>query len=217
MLIYANLFSIKVNQPFEETQKLSTAYLSTSSSQIRQPASSTVEATKAEVATGGTGAGAKRFAELVNKRRLINKAVSAFHATRETNRVKNEQKAVKVLGIVFVVFVIAWVPFAIANILSALCNLTESCFIHPSILTTLAWFGYISSSINPLIYNAFNERFRFAFKKILTCRWDALKKRQLATATCTSQKVLAAKITAQDMLLSQHSQQRLSSVIETGS
>lgn len=151
------------------------------------------------------GLGAKRFADLVNKHRLVNKAVSAFQARRETYRVKNEQKAVKVLGVVFVVFVIAWVPFAIANILSAVCELTTSCFIPPSVLTTLTWFGYISSSINPLIYNAINERFRFAFKQILTCQWQTLRKRQLAQTASTSSKLVAAKMIAHDMSLMQQS------------
>ena len=169
--------------------------------------------------TIGTGSapgsiGAKRFAELVNKRRLINRAVNAFQATRESNRVKNEQKAVKVLGVVFVVFVIAWVPFAIANILSAVCDLTTRCSIHPYALTILSWLGYISSSINPLIYNAINERFRFAFKMILTCRWHALKKRQLANVASANNKLMAAKMAAQDMLTIQPSQSRLSSLRE---
>lgn len=146
-------------------------------------------------------AGAKRFADLVNKRRLVSKAVSAFQARRQTYRVKNEQKAVKVLGVVFIVFVIAWVPFAIANIMSAVCELTGRCFIPPSWLTALTWFGYISSSINPLIYNAINERFRFAFKQILACRWHTLRKRQLAQAHSANTKLVAAKMTAHDMAL----------------
>lgn len=168
--------------------------------------------------TSGTagGMGAKRFAELVNRRHLISKAVSAFQARRETNRVKNEQKAVKVLGIVFVVFVIAWVPFAIANIMSAVCELTTLCFIPPSLLTTLTWFGYISSSINPLIYNAINERFRYAFKKILSCQWQALRKRQIAQTSSGNAKLIAAKIAAHDMSLKHHSSQQQQQLLLNG-
>jgi hypothetical protein len=127
---------------------------------------------------------------------MVNRAVYAFQISRESTRVKNEQKAVKVLGIVFVVFVIAWVPFAIMNILSALCDLTAKCTIYPSILNILTWLGYISSSINPLIYNAFNEKFRFAFRQILKCNWQVLKKRQLVKR---GDKLMAAKMAAQDM------------------
>ena len=110
---------------------------------------------------------------VVNKHRLINRAVTVFQNNRESIAVKNEQKAVKVLGIVFVVFVIAWVPFAIVNMLSAICS---SCNQYPQILDFLVWLGYISSCINPLIYNAFNEKFRRAFKTIITCKIRNFKK-----------------------------------------
>ena len=114
-----------------------------------------------------------KFKSLVQKHRLINQTLSAFQTNRESTAVKNEQKAVKVLGIVFVIFVIAWLPFAVFNILSAIC---PTCSIHPSLLNILTWFGYVSSSINPLVYNAFNEKFRIAFKQILMCRLKSLRK-----------------------------------------
>ncbi|RNA16110.1 SERotonin octopamine receptor family [Brachionus plicatilis] len=114
-----------------------------------------------------------KFRNLVQKHRLINRTLTAFQNYRESTAVKNEQKAVKVLGIVFVIFVIAWGPFAIINILSAIFP-KES--IHPSLLDTLTWLGYVSSCINPIIYNAFNKKFRTAFKHVLFCRLKALRK-----------------------------------------
>ncbi len=82
------------------------------------------------------------------------------------NSIKNEQKAVKVLGIVFAVFFIAWMPFAITNILSTFVE------IDVKLVDIFTWLGYVSSCINPLIYNAFNENFRKAFKDILTCNFN---------------------------------------------
>lgn len=117
-----------------------------------------------------------KFRNIVHKHKLINQTLNAFQNYRESTAVKNEQKAVKVLGIVFVIFVIAWGPFAVINILSALYPVG---LIHPSLLNTLAWLGYVSSCINPIIYNAFNEKFRVAFKHILFCRLKTLRKSSL--------------------------------------
>lgn len=49
---------------------------------------------------------------------------------------------------------------------------------------------------------------------ILTCRWHALKKRQLANVASANNKLMAAKMAAQDMLTIQPSQSRLSSLRE---
>jgi hypothetical protein len=56
--------------------------------------------------------------------------------------------------------------------LSALCS---TCEMNPKMLNFLVWLGYISSCINPLIYNAFNKKFRHAFKMILLCKFDKFK------------------------------------------
>ena len=49
----------------------------------------------------------KSLKRIVHRHRLVRQTINVFQKTA----VKNEQKAVKVLGIVFVVFVIAWVSF----------------------------------------------------------------------------------------------------------
>jgi hypothetical protein len=53
----------------------------------------------------------------------------------------------KVLGIVFIVFIVAWLPFSILNILSAVC---PSCGVQTSLLNLTSWLGYISSNLNPV-------------------------------------------------------------------
>ncbi|UJR09521.1 hypothetical protein I4U23_013759 [Adineta vaga] len=95
---------------------------------------------------------------------LVRKAVHALKSGTETT---SERRAMNVLGIVCFVFLVAWLPFSILNILAAVC---PSCNVQPSLLNLTSWFGYISSNINPLIYTAFNVRFRRAFISILKCQ-----------------------------------------------
>lgn len=86
--------------------------------------------------------------------------------TLGTNQVMNEQKATKVLGIVFFCFVVCWTPFFILNILFAF---EDPKTFHPYLATTFLWLGYVSSTINPIIYTVFNKTFKRAFWKLLTC------------------------------------------------
>jgi 5-hydroxytryptamine receptor 2 len=76
------------------------------------------------------------------------------------NAVATEQKASKVLGVVFFTFVLCWAPFFILNILFAAC---PSCSVPPHIVDVCLWLGYVSSTINPIIYTIFNKTFRAAF------------------------------------------------------
>ncbi len=75
---------------------------------------------------------------------FVQKAVHAFKGGTETT---SERRAMKVLGIVFSVFLVAWLPFSILNILSAVC---PSCGVQTSLLNLTSWLGYISSNLNPV-------------------------------------------------------------------
>lgn len=75
---------------------------------------------------------------------LVQKAVHAFKGGTETT---SERRAMKVLGIVFFVFLVAWLPFSILNILAAVC---PSCGVQTSLLNLTSWLGYISSNLNPV-------------------------------------------------------------------
>ncbi|CAI4224103.1 unnamed protein product [Auanema sp. JU1783] len=80
----------------------------------------------------------------------------------------NEHKATRVLAVVFICFFICWTPFFIANFIMGFCGATCA---PPSWLGSLfLWLGYISSTINPIIYTVFNKRFRQAFVRILRCQ-----------------------------------------------
>ncbi|KAM9832377.1 5-hydroxytryptamine receptor 2B-like [Neosynchiropus ocellatus] len=79
----------------------------------------------------------------------------------------NEQRASKVLGIVFLLFVIMWCPFFITNISSVLCaSCDEDIIAH--LMEIFVWVGYVSSGINPLVYTLFNKTFRQAFSRLIT-------------------------------------------------
>ncbi|XP_048006524.1 5-hydroxytryptamine receptor 2C [Leguminivora glycinivorella] len=83
------------------------------------------------------------------------------------NAVANEQKATKVLGLVFFTFVLCWAPFFLLNILFASC---PSCSVPDHVVDVCLWLGYVSSTINPIIYTIFNRTFRAAFLRLLCCQ-----------------------------------------------
>ncbi|XP_072180515.1 5-hydroxytryptamine receptor 2B-like [Diadema setosum] len=78
-----------------------------------------------------------------------------------------EQRASKVLGLVFAAFVIGWTPFFVANMIVALCR---DCHVTNRVFIVCTWIGWASSMVNPFIYTTFNKRFRQAFIKLLSCQ-----------------------------------------------
>ncbi|KDR18267.1 hypothetical protein L798_07845 [Zootermopsis nevadensis] len=97
-----------------------------------------------------------RFVAGRNKRRSL-----------AANAVATEQKASKVLGLVFFTFVLCWAPFFVLNIIFAAC---PDCHVPDHVVDTCLWLGYVSSTINPVIYTVFNRTFRAAFIRLLRCR-----------------------------------------------
>ncbi|ALC47019.1 5-HT2 [Drosophila busckii] len=85
------------------------------------------------------------------------------------NAVATEQKATKVLGLVFFTFVLCWSPFFILNIIFAAC---PECPVPEQVTNTCLWLGYVSSTINPIIYTIFNRTFRAAFIRLLKCNCE---------------------------------------------
>ena len=93
----------------------------------------------------------------------------------------NERKALRVLMIIFCVFVTLWTPFFICTFLSAVC---EKCRerISSNVWFSITWLGYCSSMANPFIYTIFSDVFRRAFTNIIFCRSsDSLLTRQFST------------------------------------
>ncbi|XP_056133175.1 5-hydroxytryptamine receptor 2B [Lampris incognitus] len=91
---------------------------------------------------------------------------------KSMQNLSNEQRASKVLGIVFLLFVVMWCPFFITNITSVLCS---SCDINliARLMEIFVWVGYLSSGINPLVYTLFNKTFRQAFTRYITCNYNS--------------------------------------------
>lgn len=86
-------------------------------------------------------------------------------------QVRSEQKATKVLGVVFFTFVFCWSPFFVINFTQGFVKREQlSQWISDEMMTTFLWLGYISSTINPVIYTVFNRNFRRAFRRLLLCR-----------------------------------------------
>lgn len=90
---------------------------------------------------------------------------------RSMQNLSNEQRASKVLGIVFMLFVVMWCPFFITNVTSVLCQGCNSNLME-QLLDIFQWVGYVSSGINPLVYTLFNRTFREAFTRYIMCNYS---------------------------------------------
>ncbi|XP_012582395.1 PREDICTED: 5-hydroxytryptamine receptor 2B isoform X2 [Condylura cristata] len=91
--------------------------------------------------------------------------------------ISNEQRASKVLGIVFFLFLLMWCPFFITNITSVLCDSCNQTTLE-MLLEIFVWVGYVSSGVNPLVYTLFNKTFRDAFGRYITCNYWATKSKK---------------------------------------
>lgn len=96
-------------------------------------------------------------------------SVNSSESSRHGQIIRLEQKATKVLGIVFFTFVILWAPFFVINLLIAIFPELEN-NINNKIFDLVTWLGYSSSMVNPIFYTIFNKVFRLAFKRVLLCK-----------------------------------------------
>ncbi|XP_055636789.1 dopamine receptor 2 [Toxorhynchites rutilus septentrionalis] len=101
-----------------------------------------------------------------------NSSVISRNSSRHGRIIRLEQKATKVLGVVFFTFVVLWAPFFVLNLLPSLCQECEENISH-WVFEFVTWLGYASSMVNPIFYTIFNKAFRDAFKKVLLCRYGA--------------------------------------------
>jgi hypothetical protein len=107
-----------------------------------------------------------------------NNTLSLSSYQKIKNVANNERKALKVLIIMFTVFVTLWSPFFILNTLSAIFDdFTKLIFskYEPIVYSLLTWLGYISSMANPIVYTMFNKSFRNAFLNIVSCNQNFSK------------------------------------------
>ncbi|XP_022648478.1 5-hydroxytryptamine receptor 2A-like [Varroa destructor] len=97
-----------------------------------------------------------------------------------TARALNERRATKVLGVVFLLFFVCWSPFFVLNVLQIPLG---SDFFPGYMSTGFLWLGYMSSTVNPLVYTVFNRVFRSTFWQLLTCRCGKRRRRLLYSNT----------------------------------
>lgn len=96
---------------------------------------------------------------------------------RTMQSISNEQKASKVLGVVFFLFVVMWCPFFITNVLVVVCEPAVcDAGLMGGLLNVFVWVGYLSSAVNPLVYTLFNKAYRAAFLRYVRCRYHPEKK-----------------------------------------
>ncbi|XP_067637940.1 dopamine receptor 2 [Eurosta solidaginis] len=99
-----------------------------------------------------------------------NSSVISRDSSRHGRNIKLEQKATKVLGVVFFTFVILWSPFFVLNLMPTICGDCENHIAH-WVFDVVTWLGYASSMVNPIFYTIFNELFRKTFKKVILCKY----------------------------------------------
>lgn len=116
--------------------------------------------------------------------------------------ITNEQRASKVLGIVFFLFLLMWCPFFITNISSVLCN---SCNkeVFQKLMEIFVWIGYVSSGVNPLVYTLFNKTFREAFSRYITCNYQTTKPAKILRK-CSSRISFRNSVTENSKLFVMH-------------
>ncbi|XP_062934813.1 5-hydroxytryptamine receptor 2B [Cynocephalus volans] len=93
---------------------------------------------------------------------------------KSVQTISNEQRASKVLGIVFFLFLLMWCPFFITNVTLVLCDSCNETTLK-MLLEIFVWIGYVSSGVNPFVYTLFNKTFRDAFGRYITCNYQATK------------------------------------------
>ncbi|XP_071197441.1 5-hydroxytryptamine receptor 2A-like [Salvelinus alpinus] len=103
--------------------------------------------------------------------------VDPRYGRRTMQSISNEQKASKVLGMVFFLFVVMWCPFFITNVLAVVCD-PVNCDpgVMGGLLNVFVWVGYLSSAINPLVYTLFNKTYRAAFSRYVRCQYSPERK-----------------------------------------
>lgn len=100
------------------------------------------------------------------KCRLLIKEGKSVSLKGHARKFKRETKAAKTLAIIVGAFILCWCPFFTIYLLGAFC---QDC-VSDLVFAIFFWLGYCNSALNPCIYALFARDFRFAFKRLLSCK-----------------------------------------------
>ncbi|VDP72178.1 unnamed protein product [Echinostoma caproni] len=87
-------------------------------------------------------------------------------------RIHSGKRAVRVIGVLFGLFVTCYLPFFIVYIIDVMCVECKSW--TTIVIPHLEWLGYLSSMLNPVVYHSFNPTFRRTFRRIFRCACRSL-------------------------------------------
>ncbi|UJR14954.1 hypothetical protein I4U23_001935 [Adineta vaga] len=108
-----------------------------------------------------------------NSSRYSQRAVAQFMHERNKARLRRNQKASRMLGILLAVFLICWLPF----IVSYPTMMFHPGKFSPELESIIFWFGYVNSLLNPFLYVYSSRNFRKAIMETLCC-YKRLKSRE---------------------------------------
>ncbi|XP_039249969.2 uncharacterized protein LOC120327692 [Styela clava] len=119
-----------------------------------------------------------KLAKAVSKLPLKRVSTRRISASMKSRAIATEQRASKVLGMIFTLFCLFWCPFFITNVFSGFCATCQisSCNMElmGNLMNWFVWVGYVSSGVNPCVYTLFSRQFRDTFKKLLCRRYDEI-------------------------------------------
>ncbi|XP_041864720.1 histamine receptor H2b [Melanotaenia boesemani] len=108
------------------------------------------------------------------------RATTPSFAHSATAAIAREHKATVTLAAVLGAFVICWFPYFTFFTWSGIKeNRNPPSTLHSVVL----WLGYLNSTLNPILYPAFNRDFRRAYGQLLCCRGPSCGKLQLSRAS----------------------------------
>ncbi|KER31417.1 hypothetical protein T265_02329 [Opisthorchis viverrini] len=93
--------------------------------------------------------------------------ISSAQTTTAIDRIHSGKRAVRVIAVLFGLFVTCYTPFFIVYTISVVCPQCRS-WAEPAI-PHLEWLGYLNSMLNPVVYHSFNSTFRRTFRRIFQC------------------------------------------------
>ena len=88
---------------------------------------------------------------------------------RKRTQDQRELRATIRMAIIIAFFCLMWLGFFVVYVIRSWCP-EQVCVVPRELEAFFFWLGYANSIVNPILYTVFNDDFRKAFLKLLTCR-----------------------------------------------